>query len=210
MTARPVDSGSPGTVSDEAIAAWINSCPISPTLELQNRLRCVLTRGKTAETDQRPRQLSQAWHVQNGPKQCENIIDGCSKDVITVSPSTIDSDFNHPTGDDVHDQFSGCWRREVHDLLRICKDLVSISCRLSDAVLKSMPTNAPLMHESTVATQESPAFGNARLCRKEPDLLAEASPAPWDVGEECALPVELGTGSFDCLLQMLDCDISSD
>lgn len=210
MTARPLVSGSLMAASDEAIAAWINSCPIPPTVELRNRLQCIVTRGKSEEPDQRPRQLSQMWNLQDGPKQFENMIDDRSKDVITASPSTLDSDFNQSIGDDVYDQFSAdYWRREIHYLLRTCKDLVAISCRLSDTVLNSLPTNAPQVHGSTVATRESPACRDTQLSRKEPDLLAEASPVPFDVMEECALPDELGTISFDCLLQMLDSDISS-
>lgn len=210
MTARRRDSGSPVAVSEEAIDAWINSCPIPPTIKLRSCLQCIIARVKTDEPGQGPRQLSHAWNGQVGPKQCENMIDGYSKDVIAASPSIMDIDFNHSTRDDVHDQFAASWRREVHDLLRICQDLVAISCRISDTVLNSVPKNAPQPQRSTVVTGESPVYRDARLSQKELDLLAEASPARWEEGmEECTLPDELGTASFDSLLQMLDSDISS-
>lgn len=211
MTARPLVSGSLVTASDEAIAAWINSCPIPPTVELRNCLQCIFTRDKSDEPDQSPTQLSQMWNLQDGPKQFENMTDDRPKDVITASPSTIDSDFNQSIGDDMCDQFhTDYWRREIQYLFRTCRDLVAISCRVSETVLNSLPTNAPQMQRSTMATRESLACRDTQLSRKEPDLLAEASPAPWDVMDECALPDELGTTSFDCLLQMLDSDISPD
>lgn len=203
-TPRSLSSENHTTSFDQTIAAWVLSCPVSLTVELRDSFQDIITRLKVVEQAQRLRRPSQDRILQDCLRHIQSITGDRWVEAIRTPSSISGLDCDPFTREETNAGFPPSdWPGDIQTLLRTCKDLITVSCRLSSTIL-SPTANSPIQMD----TEAPKWFSNSddvKSRSKEPTT--KVNRAAWDVIDS-TLPDELGANSFDHVLEMLNSEFN--